>query len=324
MKTYITRIKGKEYLYAHDKIFIAKGKTIPKTKSLGNIRVPTDISKKKSEFSEVLIKEESRLRVEHWKEKLHHDKFNKYVSLEKIEELRARLYRSKESLGETGKTAMETAFLVDFIYNSNKIEGSKVPRESVEKIVRSGTKKNEEVNNTIQALYFVNSHFKLTLKNIVKLHRILLHHEPAKHGLRQEKVIVHNEEVLPWEKIKDELQELLNWYKEANKTWYAPELAFTFHYRFERIHPFIDGNGRVGRLIMNKILKDHRYHPIIIWNDHAQSAVSAFKKAMEGRMEYYFKFMADEMWETYDIYSAKIQKADNLEEQIKFFLSPSR
>jgi Fic family protein len=324
VKTYVTRIKGKEYLYAHDQIFIAKGKSIPKTKSLGNIRVPTDISKKKAEFSRVLIKEEGRLRVEYWSEKLHHDKFNKYVSLEKIEELRSRLYRGKESLGETGRSAMETAFLVDFIYNSNKIEGSRVPRENVEKIVQSGARKNEEVNNTIQALHFVNAHFKLTLKNILKLHRILLQHEPVKHGLRQEKVVVHNEEVLPWEKIKDELQELLDWYKAANRTWYAPELAFTFHYRFERIHPFIDGNGRVGRLIMNKILKDHRYHPIIIWNDHAKSFAGAFKKAMEGRMEYYFKFMAAEMRETYDIYSAKIQKADNLEEQVKFFLSPSR
>ncbi len=324
MKTYVTRINGKEYLYAHDQIFIAKGKSIPKRKSLGNIQVPTDISKKKADFAEVLIKEEAHLRVKHWEKKLHNDKFHKYVPLEKIEELRARLYRGKESLGETGKSAMETAFLVDFIYNSNKIEGSKVPRESVEKIVQSGAKKNEEVNNTIQALHFVNSHFKVSLKNILKLHRILLQHEPAKHGLRQEKVIVHNEEVLPWEKIKDELHELLEWYKKANKTWYPPELAFTFHYRFERIHPFIDGNGRIGRLIMNKILKDHRYHPIIVWNDHSQSFVGAFKKAMEGRKEYYFKCMGDEMWETYDIYSTKIQKADNLEAQVKFFLSPSR
>lgn len=324
MKTYITRIKGKEYLYAHENIFIAKGKTIPKRKSLGNIQTLADISKKKTEFFELVIKEEARLRVQYWEQKLQHGKFQKYISLEKIEALRARLYRGKGSLGENGQYAMETAFLVDFIYNSNKIEGSKVPRESVEKIVQSGTKKNEEVSNSTRALFFVNSGFKFTLKSIVELHSILLQHEPTKLGLRKEPVIVHNENVSPWEEVEEKLQELLKWYKEAEKTWYPVELAFTFHYRFERIHPFLDGNGRIGRLIMNKILKDHRYHPIIIWNDHGKGFSNAFKKAMEGRMEYYFKFMCDEMTETYRIYSTKIQEAYNLEGLIKFFLKPSK
>lgn len=324
MKTYVTRIKGKEYLYAHENLFIARGKTIPKRKSLGNIQTPADISKKKAEFFELVINEEARLRSEYWKSKLQHGKFQKYVSMEKIEALRSRLYRGKGALGENGQYAMETAFLVDFIYNSNKIEGSKVPRENVEKIVQSGTKKNEEVGNSTRALFYVNSRFKFTVKNIVKLHSILLQHEPTKLGLRKEPVIVHNENVMAWEEVEMKLQELLQWYKEAEKTWYPVELAFTFHYRFERIHPFLDGNGRIGRLIMNKILKDHRYHPIIVWNAHGKGLVSAFKKAMGGQMEYYFKFMCDEMTETYGIYSAKIQEAYNLEGLIKFFLKPSR
>jgi hypothetical protein len=45
---------------------------------------------------------------------------------------------------------------------------------------------------------------------------------------------------------------------------------------------------------------------------------------MEGQMEYYFKFMCDEMTETYGIYSSKIQEAYNLESLIKFFLKPSK
>lgn len=323
MKTYINNIKGKDYLYAYDNIFIAKGKTIQKNKSLGRVDSLADISVKKRDFSLYLMNEEKKLRTTYWKKNVGTD-FSKYASIEKIERVRTELYRAKEDMGSMGTMAMETAFLVDFIYNSNKIEGSKMPRENVEKQVKEGGRsKNDEVGNTLKAVYYVDNKFKFNIKQIDKLHAILLAHEPNKLGFREEPVVVGDEHVTNWKEIKSRLRELMDWYKKANKSLYPPELAYTFYYRFERIHPFVDGNGRVGRLIMNRILKDHRYHPMIIWNKRRQAHMTAFKSFVKGQGEKYFKFMGEQFIKTHEIYLEKIQKAFNLENQMNYFLEPS-
>ncbi len=161
------------------------------------------------------------------------------MSVEKIEDARSELYRAKKNMGDIGASAMETAFLVDFIYNSNKIEGSKIPRENVEKKVREGNKKNDEVGNTLKALYYLDSKFTFKISHIKKLHATLLAHEPEKFGFRKERVIVGNSqlsaEVADWKDINIRLQQLLDWLQDASKTWYPPELAFSFYYKFERI-----------------------------------------------------------------------------------------
>jgi Fic family protein len=324
MKIYINNINGRDYLYAYDTIFLAKGKNIRKNKSLGRVDSLSDISSKKHAFSLYLLKEEKKLRAAYWKRNISHKDFVKYVSVDKIESVRTELYRAKEEMGSIGNIAMETAFLVDFIYNSNKIEGSKIPRENVEKQVREGGRpKNDEIGNTMKAVYYVDNKFKFNLSQIDKLHSILLAHEPSKLGYREEKVVVGDEEVAEWRDVKPRLKELIEWYDRSRKTWYPPELAFTFYYRFERIHPFVDGNGRMGRLIMNKILKDHRYHPMIVWNRRREAHMSVFKSFSQGKREKYFKFMAEQFIKTHEIYLAKIQKAFDLQEKMNFFLEPS-
>jgi len=322
MKLSIKKINGKKYLYAVDTIYITRGISITKNKSLGRADRIKDIGYKKQAFHEYLIKEETNLRTDYWSKKVLENSF-KYISVKKLESLRSRLYRFKQTAGDIATSAMEMAFLADFIFNSNRIEGSKLPRERVEEIIKEKKSGNDEVNNTIQAIGFMDTKFLYTKSSIKKLHSILLKHEPSKLGFRKEPVVVGNMEVLAWEQIEEELSKLLQWYNEHKYTMYPPELAFTFYYKFERIHPFEDGNGRTGRLIMNDILKRHRYHPIIIWNKRGQSHLHAFKKAVDGKQEYFHKFMADQFEKTYEIYLEKIERAYNLEKQINYFMQPS-
>jgi len=293
-------------------------------KSLGPIEVLTNLSEKKREFARFLMKEEARMRTEHWKGQVKNPTFIKYISIERIEELRTRLFRAKKEMGEFANGVMEMGFKVDFIYNSNRMEGSKLPREKVARDVQGESgKKSYEVSNTLKALSYVDYDFKFRPGNIVKLHKILLEHEPRILGLRKEAVVVAESYVHDWQTIRPELEDLCSWYEKERKTMYPPELAFDFYYRFERIHPFKDGNGRVGRLIMNRILKDHKYHPIIIWNKRRQAHLTAFSKRMEGRSEDYYKFMEEQFIKTHEIYLEKIEKAINYEVILNHFLSPS-
>ena len=62
-----------------------------------------------------------------------------------------------------------------------------------------------------------------------------------------------------WSDVSQDMSNLIKWYNKEKKTVNPVELAARFHYSFEMIHPFIDGNGRIGRLLINFILYKNNY-----------------------------------------------------------------
>ncbi len=324
VKLTIKKINGKKYLYIRDSIYLNKNEIIQKYKSLGRVSRSLNIVKEISAFEKMIKNEEIKKRINYWKNKTKDKKSYKYISIGKIEKLRTDLYRGKDKLSFIANHLMETSFTTDFIYNSNKIEGSRIPKTTVQKKIEKGDKGNNEVANTVKALEFFDGvKLPCKLKTLAKGQKILLGHEKSNQGIRKEKMIVGNSNVTDWKKIEKEFQDLMKWYEENNFKLYPPELAFNFHYKFERIHPFKDGNGRIGRILMNEILKKHRYHPIIIWNKKWQTYFSAFEKAMEGNPTPYIKFMFEQYSKTYAIYTEKLSKAIRAEEQIGEFFKPS-
>ena len=67
-----------------------------------------------------------------------------------------------------------------------------------------------------------------------------------------------------WQDLGKLLRDFFDWYNKNKATMNPVELAARAHFKFEKIHPFGDGNGRIGRLITVNILKKNRYPLLII------------------------------------------------------------
>ena len=68
----------------------------------------------------------------------------------------------------------------------------------------------------------------------------------------------------PHREIENLIRELIGWYAKYSKKYPPLLLASVIHNQFEKIHPFQDGNGRVGRLLLNYILLKLNYPPVNI------------------------------------------------------------
>lgn len=79
--------------------------------------------------------------------------------------------------------------------------------------------------------------------------------------------------------VRPMLREILRWARRSSKTVHPVELASTFHFRFEFIHPFGDGNGRIGRLAVNVILTEAGYPPLNIQSTKRRGYYHALERA---------------------------------------------
>ena len=131
---------------------------------------------------------------------------------------------------------------------------------------------------------------------------------PYPRGFKKIDNVVGNSTTTSAEEVEWELNNLLKWYHENKKKMHPFLLAFEFHRRYEFIHPFLDGNGRTGRFIMNKILISNKYSPIIVYKDNKTSYFNALEKSKEGKLKNYYQFMLEQANKTYDYLLEFIKK----------------
>lgn len=84
----------------------------------------------------------------------------------------------------------------------------------------------------------------------------------------------------PPEQVKSAMSDLIDWYRKKEKEGEHPiVMAATFHYRFVRIHPFDDGNGRMARLLMNMILIKHGYAVAVVPREERDQYINTLEQA---------------------------------------------
>ena len=209
---------------------------------------------------------------------------NSYLS--KIEELKKEL-DSKRPLTEGELQSLNDEFIVEFTYNSNAIEGNTLTLRETDLVLRGLTIDKKPLKDHMEAIGhkeafnfvsdMVKNNVEISESVIKQIHYLVLADKPQDRGVyRKIPVIIagaRNTPVQPF-LIETKLQELLEWYKNANVDL-VTKLA-RFHIEFESIHPFIDGNGRTGRLIVNLELMKLGYPPIDIKFNDRKAYYDAF------------------------------------------------
>lgn len=166
-------------------------------------------------------------------------------------------------------------FVIEYTYNSNAIEGNTLTLRETAMVLRGLTidqkplKDHMEAVGHKEAFDFVQDLVKeqaLLSENIIKqIHYLVLIDKKDDRGVYRRIPVrimgAKHEPVQPY-LIQPKMEQLLDWYNNSTEPIIA-RLA-QFHIEFEAIHPFIDGNGRTGRLLVNLELMKAGYPPIDI------------------------------------------------------------
>ncbi|HBL74967.1 MAG: hypothetical protein A2W90_06650 [Bacteroidetes bacterium GWF2_42_66] len=105
------------------------------------------------------------------------------------------------------------------------------------------------------------------------------------------------------EETPAKMYDLLKWYEENHELEDIHPVVFAteFHYRFVRIHPFDDGNGRLARLLMNFVLLQKGFPPAIIKTEEKQEYYKALQQADAGQLEFFFEYVCQQVIHSLEI-----------------------
>ena len=196
--------------------------------------------------------------------------------------------------GEVERLSEE--FLIGFTYNSNAIEGNTMTLDETALVLRDGItvggktiREHLEITGHRDAWYLVEELVKqptpLTEKMILDIHQLVLIDRKDDAGrYRRLPVYIRGVPVelpQPWQ-VPIEMERLLADYHGEMQNLHPVKRAAVFHLKFETVHPFIDGNGRVGRLLMNLELMKDGFVPIDIKFTDRQRYIDCFKTWQNG------------------------------------------
>lgn len=199
---------------------------------------------------------------------------NKKNILLDIQRKRERLSEMRPlTQGEVERLAEE--FMIDFTYNSNAIEGNTLTLKETALALEGMTIDQKPLKDHLEAVghrdafLYVQDVAKQALplnETVIKnIHALVLMNRPDDKGVYRRIPVrimgAYTEPVQPY-MIEPRMTELLSANEERKNTMTDIERIALFHLEFEGIHPFIDGNGRTGRLILNLDLIRNGYPPI--------------------------------------------------------------
>ena len=204
-------------------------------------------------------------------------------------------------------------FFISMTYNSNAIEGSRMTLKETAMAVEGKKVKGKELFEVLEAvnhhnallymLEVIKPGFKITEDFILKIHSIVMYNFnnklPGKYRTGYVN-LTNTEKPLPAAQLVPLKMRFLA--KDLNN--YGKEIIRKIsrdHYEFESIHPFFDGNGRVGRIIMNTQLLSRGYPPAIIEIEDRYKYYLALSKGDLGDFKNLTQMVCDSVIKGYNL-----------------------
>lgn len=260
-------IAGRKYAYLTKSIRLPDGKV----KTIQKLIKGTEKQEKYVQWFDV---QEKKL-IGNWAVKRY--SLNSVFDEEQIRVVEAMKVDYKRILARLSKQQLKDIFdrfTVNFTYESNAIEGNSLTLKDVaivifEKIMIKGKELREiyETRNSRKVVDLIMKRkFRVSEKDVIKMHKMLVKDMEIATGYKKipNYIMGHAVETAPPERVQKEMNRLLAYYNENSEKIHPLQLAAHMHGNFEKIHPFDDGNGRVGRFLINVMLINKGYPPLII------------------------------------------------------------
>ena len=251
--------------------------------------------------------------------KIEEDKFIINISNDFFEELdeKKAILDSKRPLPKETLKSLEENFKLEWTYNSNAIEGNTLTLKETKVVLEGITiggktmREHLEAINHKEAIEFleelINDNSELSEMDIKNIHALVLKGIDDENAgrYRTENVIISGASHIPPESVivPELMEKLIYRYDEWKERYHPIIVAALLHAEFVKIHPFIDGNGRTARLLMNFEAMKNGYPPIIIKTEQRHSYYDALDKgAMTGNYTDFVKMVTKQAEEMLDLY----------------------
>ena len=217
-------------------------------------------------------------------------------------------------------------FRILFAYNSNHIENPNTTYHDTREIFEHSSVSSYtgdlrtlfENQNQKECYEFLKekiiSREPLTQELVLQMHKILMHgcYDKSKYdkgeraGTYKKHLFVVGDDVgAEPEDVESEIEYILNEVRE-NEGKNPLTVASYLHLSFESVHPFADGNGRLGRTLMNYYLITHNYPPVIIYSEDKNTyymALAVYDKT--GKLDGFRKFIEEQAVKTWSVKEQK-------------------
>ncbi len=211
---------------------------------------------------------------------------NLQVLLNEIDELKSKLDNFRQFDSYRIKQALE----LEYTFESNRIEGNTLTLRETDLVINEGLtisgksmREHLEAINHKEAIDYIkqlmDKNTSLIEREVLAIHNLILRgiHPEDAGRYRKVQVMIKGSSHMPPQPflVTKEMEDYFIWYEENKSKMHPVVLAAEMHERLVTIHPFIDGNGRTSRLVMNLILLQHGY------------VIANIKGDYDSRMKYY-------------------------------------
>lgn len=240
-----------------------------------------------------------------------------------IDALRDYVNKNQKHLSKTTLRSMEGDFRLRFTHQSTKIEGNTLTPNEVKTVLEDGF---SVAGKSLREIYEVTNHdraYQYCLKAVASsrsldedlikdIHQIIMTNIAVGGIYRDCNVRITGASHRPpdWTVVRDEMRFFMADKEEKKKDLHPVSYAAWIHAEFVRIHPFVDGNGRTARMLLNFALLEERHKPIVIDSKDRASYYDALDAyGMSRDLAPFDRFVSELELATLADYRAEIQRA---------------